>query len=62
MTISSFSNELIITHFNIFFNLKIIEKYVGLRQILCSFKFKKEKATAPFRKSVAVRDTWSTLQ
>ncbi len=43
MTISSFSNELIITHFKVFFNLKIIEKYFGWRQILCTFKFKKKR-------------------
>jgi len=46
MTISSFSNELTVTHFNTlthfntFFNLKIIEKCIGWRQILCSFKLK----------------------
>jgi len=34
MTISSFSNELIITHFKAFFNVKMIEKCFGWRQIL----------------------------
>ncbi|MBN2093965.1 MAG: hypothetical protein JW740_01140 [Candidatus Zambryskibacteria bacterium] len=43
MTISSFSNELIVTHFNTFFNLKIIEKCIGWRQILVLSK--KENAS-----------------
>jgi len=43
MTISSFSNELILTHFSKFFNRKLLKNLLLWRQILLFFKIHKKR-------------------
>ncbi|OGM99199.1 MAG: hypothetical protein A2915_00300 [Candidatus Yanofskybacteria bacterium RIFCSPLOWO2_01_FULL_41_34] len=49
--------ELSITQFSEFFNLKLLKNSLALAANSRSLNYEKERATAPFRKSVAVGGT-----